>query len=196
MGDLALSGDISGEVLLYDIDFEAAKRNETIGNSLESSFSYKAVETLREALVGADFTIISIMPGTLDDMASDVHTPEKYGIYQSVGDTTGPGGLFRALRALPLFEAFGRAVKEYCPESWVINYTNPMSLCVRTLYKVFPGIKAFGCCHEVFKTQETLGRLAAERFGASSIPRRDVKMTVMGLNHFTWVTEASWKAAT
>ncbi len=193
MGDLALSGDLSGEVMLYDVDFEAAKKNERIGNSLNSSFSYKAAETLREALSGADFTIISITPGTLDDMASDVHAPEKYGIYQSVGDTTGPGGLFRALRAVPMFEAFALAIKEYCPGSWVINYTNPMSLCVRTLYKVFPGIKAFGCCHEVFKTQETLARLAAERFGTDAIPRREVKMTVTGLNHFTWVTEASWK---
>jgi alpha-galactosidase len=79
------------------------------------------------------------------------------------------------------------------PESWVINYTI-LTLCVRTLYRVFPGIRAFGCCHEVFKTQETLGTLAAKKFGVASVPRREVKTTVVGLNHFTWVTEASWKS--
>jgi alpha-galactosidase len=194
MSDLARAGDIAGTVYLYDINYDAAKRNEKIGNSLNSAFTYKAAETLREALTGADFTIISVIPGTFDEMESDVHTPEKYGIWQSVGDTTGPGGYIRALRTLPMFEAFARAIKEYCPETWVINYTNPMTMCVRALYKAFPEIKAFGCCHEVFKTQETLGQLAAKKYGMESIPRHDVKMTVVGLNHFTWVTEAHWKS--
>ena len=61
--------------------------------------------------------------------------PEKYGIWQPVGDTTGPGGLLRALRTLPMFEKIAAAIKEYCPNAWVINYTNPMSLCVKALYK-------------------------------------------------------------
>lgn len=89
MSDLGQAEDISGQVALYDIDFEAAKRNEIIGNKTrdaegcKSVWDYKAVETIGEALTGADFVIISIMPATLDEMASDVHTPEKYGIYQS-----------------------------------------------------------------------------------------------------------------
>ena len=100
--------------------------------------------------------MISIMPGTFDEMESDVHAPEKFGIYQSVGDTTGPGAVMRALRTIPMFEEFAAAIREYCPQAWVINYTNPMTVCVKTLYRVFPKIKAFGCCHEVFGTQKLL----------------------------------------
>ena len=96
MSDLATASDMSGQVELYDIDFEAAKANETIGNKYNklsgtsSEWNYKAVKTIGEALTGADFVIISILPGTFDEMESDVHAPEEYGIYQSVGDTTVP----------------------------------------------------------------------------------------------------------
>ena len=164
MSDLAAADDMSGSVYLYDIDLEAAKRNEVIGNKVKelkdckSPWDYKAVETIGEALQGADFVVISIIPGTFDEMESDVHAPEKYGIYQSVGDTTGPGGLIRALRVVPMFEEIAGAIKEYCPEAWVINYTNPMTVCVKTLYRTFPEIKAFGCCHEVFGTQRCAER--------------------------------------
>lgn len=79
-------------------------------------------------------------------MESDVHYPEKYGIYQSVGDTVGPGGIVRALHTIPLYVKFAEAIKAYAPNAWVINYTNPMTLCTRTLYEVFPEIKAIGCC--------------------------------------------------
>jgi len=99
MADLALEESFSGEVRLYDINFEAAKTNEIIGNRIseqkyaKSKWRYRAVKEIGEALDGADFVIISILPGTLDEMEVDVHLPEKYGIYQAVGDTPGPGVL-------------------------------------------------------------------------------------------------------
>ena len=126
-------------------------------------------------------------------MESDVHTPEKYGIYQSVGDTSGPGGIIRALRTLPMFEEFANAIKKYCPDAWVINYTNPMSLCVGQLYRTFPQIKAFGCCHEVFGTQKFLTNVISENLGINDIPREEIKVNVVGVNHFTWLTEAKYK---
>jgi len=198
MADLAKEKDMSGEVVLYDIDLQAAKNNETIGNSIHithpeaDNFTYRAVETLPEALTGADFVIISILPGTFDEMHSDVHTPEKYGIYQSVGDTVGPGGLVRALRTIPMYEVIAEAIRDNCPDAWVINYTNPMSVCVRTLYRVFPQIKAFGCCHEVFGTQQFLANILKDK-GYGEIPRQDIKVNVLGINHFTWLTSARYK---
>ena len=75
-------------------------------------------------------------------MYHDVHHAEKYGIYQPVGDTVGVGGYSRALRTLGTYKYFALKIKENCPNAWVINYTNPMSLCVKTLYKTFPEIKA------------------------------------------------------
>ena len=199
MSDLAAAQDMNGSVFLYDIDREAAARNECIGNKMKdlkecrSAWNYKAVETMKEALTGADFVVISIMPGTFNEMESDVHAPEKFGIYQSVGDTTGPGGLMRALRTIPMFEEFAAAIRKYCPQAWVINYTNPMTVCVKTLYRVFPKIKAFGCCHEVFGTQKLLGLALEDIKGIQGAQREDIRVNVVGINHFTWLTAAQYK---
>ena len=220
MRDLLIEQNLSGEVALYDIDYEAAKRNEEIGNKIEriavyyddstwdpvtghmdedpnavrlpSNWKYKAEKTLDAALKGADFVIISILPGTFDEMESDVHTPEKYGIYQPVGDSIGPGGIIRALRTVPMYEVIGKAIKDNCPDAWVINYTNPMTVCVRTLYKVFPEIKAFGCCHEVFGTQKLLTRALEEIEGIKNVSRDEIITNVVGVNHFTWLTKANY----
>ena len=199
MSDLISAEDISGTVALYDIDKEAALANEKIGNGYNdmpearTRWDYKAVDTAKEALEGADFVVISILPGTFDEMESDVHEPEKYGIYQSVGDTAGPGGIVRAMRTVPMFEEIAENIKAYAPNAWVINYTNPMTLCVKTLYRVFPGIKAFGCCHEVFGTQKFLAKAVEETFGVSDVARTEIKVNPVGVNHFTWITEAKWR---
>ena len=198
MSDLAVCEDMSGSVYLYDIDLEAAEHNEVIGNKFNDAegavarWNYFAAKTPKEALTGADFIIISILPGTFDEMESDVHAPEKYGIYQPVGDTSGPGGLIRAMRTVPMYEEIAEYIKEYAPEAWVINYTNPMTLCVKTLYRVFPEIKAFGCCHEVFGTQEFLAKMVAEELG-EKVKRSEIKVNPVSVNHFTWLTEARYK---
>lgn len=196
MSDLASQDIIEGTVRLYDIDRAAAEANEIIGNKAryaegaKSAWEYKAVSSLKEALTGADFVVLSILPGTFDEMESDVHAPEKYGIYQSVGDTAGPGGLVRALRTIPMYVEIADAIKEFSPEAWVINYTNPMTLCVQTLYEVFPQIKAFGCCHEVFSTQELLCQALREIRGIEGLRRDDININVHGINHFTWLSSA------
>lgn len=198
MSDLATAGDMSGDVYLYDIDFEAAKANEIIGNKFNtaegavSEWNYKAVETIGEALTGANFVVISILPGTFDEMESDVHAPEKYGIYQSVGDTTGPGGIVRAMRTIPMYEEIAENIKKYSPDAWVISYTNPMTLCIKTLYRVFPEIKAFGCCHEVFGTQKFLASILEEEMGIKA-KREDIKVNPVSVNHFTWLTSATYR---
>lgn len=199
MGDLSMEESMSGTVRLYDINLEAAKNNETIGNNLtkkestKGNWKYETSASLKEALTGADFVVISILPGTFDEMRSDVHAPEKYGIYQPVGDTTGPGGLIRALRTIPMFVEIGNAIKEFSPDAWVINYTNPMALCVRTLYHVFPQIKAFGCCHEVFGVQHLLASMCEEMLDIDKVERNDIHVNILGINHFTWFDKASYK---
>jgi alpha-galactosidase len=199
MTDLSIDDQLGGNIILYDIDHEASRNNEIIGNSLledpnrKGIWHYKAANSLQEALTGADFVIISIMPGTFEEMRSDVHAPEKFGIYQPVGDTAGPGGMMRALRTIPMFSRIAEAIKEYAPKAWVINYTNPMSLCVKTLYQVFPEIKAFGCCHEVFGTQKLLAAMTEEMLGINGIRREEINVNVLGINHFTWFDRASYK---
>ena len=199
MSDLASEPHMAGTVRLYDIDHQSALSNEIIGNLYNShpdsvgQWHYKASESIAEALSDADFVIISILPGDFSAMASDVHTPESWQIYQSVGDTTGPGGLVRALRTVPMLESIGRAIRANAPTAWVINYTNPMAVCMRTLYRIFPEIKAFGCCHEVFGTQELLADLLETEEGLAGLPREEIHVNVLGINHFTWLDNASWK---
>ena len=199
MTDLAMEEAISGTIRLYDIDREAAKANEIIGNRLRQradavgKWDYRTADTLKEALTGADFVVISILPKTFDEMEVDVHMPERLGIYQSVGDTAGPGGIIRSMRTIPVFAEFAEAIRKYCADAWVINYTNPMSLCVKVLYHVFPQIKAFGCCHEVFGTQKVLAGIAERELGIKGIRREDIHINVLGINHFTWFDYASYK---
>ncbi len=199
MTDLALEGSLSGTIRLYDIDSEAARKNEIIGNSISArkeavgKWKYTVSDSLEAALTGADFVVISILPGTFDEMEVDVHMPERLGIYQSVGDTAGPGGIIRALRTIPMFVEIAEAIKKYAPDAWVINYTNPMSLCVKTLYHIFPQIKAFGCCHEVFGTEQVLaGIIEHEGYADGRIDRHEIHVNVLGINHFTWFDYASW----
>ena len=109
MTDLAMEPQLSGTIRLYDIDPTAAHNNEIIGNAVSArdeavgKWQYVVSGSLQEALTGADFVVISILPGTFDEMQSDVHLPERHGIWQSVGDTAGPGGLVRGLRTIPMF---------------------------------------------------------------------------------------------
>lgn len=178
MSDLALEERLSGTVYLYDIDLEAARSNAKIGNMIKnhpdnkSDWDYIAVSDIQSALEGADFVVLSIQPGTFDEMHSDVHAPEEYGIYQTVGDTVGPGGVLRAMRTIPIYKDFAEKIKTFCPDAWVINYTNPMTICTKTLYEVFPEIKAFGCCHEVFGIQEFIANVYNEKNGRQSTKTR------------------------
>ena len=199
MMDLAMDADICGTVRLYDIDRPAAERNRTIGSMISahpdavSRWGYEVSDSLKDALTGADFVVISILPGTFEEMRSDVHLPERLGVWQPVGDTVGAGGFMRAMRTIPMYVTIAEAIRDYAPDAWVINYTNPMSLCLRTLYHVYPGIKAFGCCHEVFGTQKLLCSMLKTEAGIDGVKRQDLYTTVTGINHFTWLTRASYR---
>lgn len=198
MNDLALEETISGSVVLYDINKEAAEDNAVIGNKISASekakskWEYVVVDDLEEALTDSDFVVLSILPNSFKEMSAEVHMPESLGIYQSVGDTAGFGGYMRAMRTAPIYIGFANAIKKCCPNAWVINYTNPMTLCTRILYEYFPEIKLFGCCHEVFGAQKVLAKAYAEVTGNPEPDRKDIKTAVTGINHFTWVTQASY----
>lgn len=198
MKDLAMEESLCGTVALYDIDIQAARDNAVIGSMIsakqevKSKWEYVVSETLEDALIGADFVILSILPQTFREMHAEVHKPEKIGIYQSVGDTAGIGGYMRAMRTAPMYIKFAEAIKKYAPNAWVINYTNPMTLCTRVLYEYFPEIKLFGCCHEVFGTQMMLAEMYAKVTGNQKPTRQEIKTDVAGINHFTWITKATY----
>jgi len=201
MIDLALCPDLTGEVALYDIDIDSARLNEQLGNwihtsdhpSVVSQWHYTAVPTLRETLHEADFVILSIQPGSLELMRDEIALAEEYGLFYPVGDTTGAPGLIRGLRSASIYKGFARALAEYCPNAWIINYTNPMSICTRTLTRVAPKLKVFGCCHEVFWVQDMLARVASQYLNIEPPSRADIQVNVLGINHFTWIDRATYQ---
>jgi len=197
--ELALTPRIKGRIDLYDLNYEAAERNVAVADRIYgrpeavTRFTVRAVRRLADALKGADFVVLSIEPGPTEMRFADIVIPERHGIFQPVGDTTGPGGIARALRAVPTYHQFGQAIAEHCPKAWVINYTNPMTLCTAALYAADPAIKAFGCCHEVFHTQHDLARFVAKWFGVPKPSRQAINLDIAGVNHFTWTTAATWE---
>jgi alpha-galactosidase len=199
MIDLARCPDLTGEVALYDIDLDSARLNEQLGNWIQgqpgvvSHWPYQAVSSLQAALQNADFVIISIQPGSLELMAEEVALAEEYGLFFPVGDSTGAPGLIRGLRSAAIYKDFAEALAAICPKAWIINYTNPMSICTRTLTRVAPGLNVFGCCHEVFSTQRMLARVAAQYLGIEAPPRDKIQVNVLGINHFTWVDRAMYQ---
>lgn len=199
MLDLAQSPHLRGRIDLYDIDHASAQKNAGIGNGIfqrpdaTARFAVRAVRRLADALKGADFVVISIEPGPVELRYADLQIPLAHGVLQPVGDTTGPGGILRALRSIGTFTAFGEDIATHCPKAWVINYTNPMTLCTAALFAGFPQIRAFGCCHEVFGTQHRLATLVAGWFGVSVPARDEIKLEIAGVNHFTWASAATWE---
>jgi alpha-galactosidase len=199
MIDLALCPDLTGEVALYDIDMDSALLNEQLGNWMEgqpgavSHWHYKVTQTLKDALQKADFVIISIQPGPLQLMEKEITLAEEYGLFFPVGDSTGAPGLIRGLRSASIYKGFAEALATFCPNAWVINYTNPMSVCTRTLTRVAPELKAFGCCHEVFGTQEMLARIAGQYLNIEPPARNEIQVNVLGINHFTWMDRVNYQ---
>jgi galacturan 1,4-alpha-galacturonidase len=199
MTDLALEAGLEGELRLYDLDPSASKHNETLGRAIFSRpdaagrFEVRAVGQAVEALRGADFVVMSIEPGPMEARVGDLVVPARHGILQTVGDTTGPGGLLRALRAVPVMMDYGRLIMETCPEAWVINYTNPMTLCTAALHAGGPGIRAHGCCHEVFSTLSRIADIVAAAEGVAKPSRHEIELEFAGVNHFTLATGAKWR---
>jgi alpha-galactosidase len=129
--------------------------------------------------------IVTITTGGLEAMRHDLDIPRKYGIYQSVGDTVGPGGLSRALRNIPVMVEIARTVERVCPDAWLLNLTNPMTTLTRAVAKT-TGLKVIGLCHELFGVRATI----KEMFGATN---DDIQMRVAGVNHLIWLLDLKIK---
>lgn len=198
MNDLAQTDAFGGTVALYDVDYESARRNERLGEHVQSledaigDWEYVAVETLTEALDDADFVVCSTQDPPAETFKHDLDIPKEYGVYQSVGDTVGPGGAFRTLRSVPQYREVAAGVREHCPDAWVFNFTNPMTTVTRTLYEEYPDINAIGICHEIYGVQGHFAWMVEEYLDEDA-SWDEIDLTVTGINHFTWVTEARWQ---
>ena len=185
LGDLALTRDLEGTIVLHDInpaslaDIQAYARKLMAATGAE--FSIETTTDLARSLEGAEFVVVTITTGGLDAMRLDLEIPERYGIYQSVGDTVGPGGLSRALRNVPVMVQLGQAMERVCPDAWMLNLTNPLTVLTRAV-GLTSRIKVMGLCHELFGVRGALIRM----FGGTP---DDFQWRVAGINHLIWLLD-------
>ena len=138
----------------------------------------------RRALDGADYVIVAWQVGGINAYKHDVEIPRRYGIDQCVGDTLGPGGVFRSLRSIPAYLEICDTMKEVCPDALLLNYANPVS--INTLSVQRAGIKGIGLCHSVQGTSNLLARHLG-------IPPAELDFKCFGVNHQAWFTELRHK---
>ncbi len=132
----------------------------------------------REALKDADYVIAMLQVGGVDAFQLDCEIPMKHGVDQCIGDTLGPGGLFRALRTIPVMMDLARDMEELCPNAYLLNYVNPMASVCWAMGKV-PGLKYVGLCHGV---QTTLDLIS----GYVGVPKTEIDYLAAGINHMGW----------
>jgi len=209
--DLMLHEHLRGSTLmLYDIDPKPlqalSKLLRKIAKAAGTGFKVKATTDPEEAFSGADYGILSITTGGYDMMEHDLEIPARYGIFQTVGDTVGPGGLVRALRNVPVIIEIGRMMEKHCPDAWLLNLSNPMTVLTRAFLRE-TSIKTVGLCHELFGTMELLleifgledqdnlapeSLMGVERMLDASgehLWQREMQVEVGGINHCIWMTK-------
>ncbi|TCC34787.1 alpha-glucosidase/alpha-galactosidase [Kribbella sindirgiensis] len=133
----------------------------------------------RAALDGADFVINIVQVGMNAATHADFEIPARYGIRQTIGDTLGVGGVFRALRTFPVLRGLAQDIADMCPDAWLLNYTNPMVMNVWYL-KALGVRNVVGLCHSVYWTMQGLSELVG-------VPYDDVTYLAAGVNHQSWV---------
>ncbi len=146
----------------------------------ENNFPTRITATLdrKEALKDADYVINMIQVGGVDAFQKDYEIPMKYGVDQCIGDTMGPGGIFRALRTIPIVIDIAHDMEELCPKALLLNYTNPMAMVCWALGEA-TNINFIGLCHGVQTTLDLISRYVG-------VSKEDIDYLCAGINHMDW----------
>ena len=192
LGDAMLTSSLQdAEIALYDIDETRLKESElmlkTINkNSNQNRAKIQSFSDRKEALKDANFVINAIQVGGYKpSTVIDFEIPKKYGLQQTIGDTTGIGGIFRGLRTLPVMFDIAKEMEEVCPDAWLLNYTNPMAILTMGMLKATK-IKTVGLCHSV---QVCVPELF-EHLGIKDQYNLDeFQWKIAGINHMAWLLE-------
>lgn len=189
MDILMIEGLDGGTIALVDIDerrLELARRLVLkIVEMTGKSWRVIASTDRREVIGGSRFIINQIEVGGLDTVRYEYEIPLKYGVNQCIGDTLGPGGLFKTLRTLPSWIEIVRDVEELCPDGMILNYTNPMSA-VTLLTSRITELPVVGLCHSIQNSSAQLAEYAG-------IPYEELHWRAGGINHMSWFVELSHK---
>lgn len=187
------------EIALYDIDATRLEDSEIILKEINKNvnenrakiYTYLGVENRKEALSNATFVINAIQVGGYDPCTiTDFEIPKKYGLRQTIADTLGIGGIMRALRTIPVLEEFARDMEEVCPNTYFLNYTNPMAMLTGYMQR-YTKIKTVGLCHSVqVCTTHLLNSLGL------SDKLEGHTSTIAGINHMGWLLDIKDKNRT
>src|SRR5690349_441256 len=185
MGDILSFPELKAvRVVLHDIDAERLETAEAITRATAAAADAHPdiVASLdrRRALEGADYVINVIQVGMHDATVRDFEIPERYGLHQTIADTLGIGGIFRALRTIPVLQGIAADMAEVCPDAWLLNYTNPMAMNCWAVYEGTPVQRVVGLCHSVQNTTRTMAELAG-------VPFDEVTFRGGGVNHQAWI---------
>ncbi|WP_297163600.1 alpha-galactosidase [Thermogemmatispora sp.] len=186
---LLCEGLEEGTFALVDVDARRLELAQRIAEKLiERSGKRWRVEASterRKVMADSDFLINTIEVAGLDYVRQDYEIPLKYGIDQCIGDTIGPGGIFKALRTGPAWLAILRDAEELCPRAWVLNYTNPLSALTLAALRG-TRLRTVGLCHSVQWTSRQLAHYL-------EVPYEELEWRCAGINHLAWFTELRWR---
>lgn len=189
---LLIPGAERGEFRLVDIDQERLHTMEqVVGKLIEDcgrseGWSVRATTDRRSVLKDTTYAVCCVEVSGVDCVAWDNDIPLKYGIDQCIGDTIGPGGLFKALRTVPVFLDILRDMRELCPGAIMLNYTNPMNMMVLAAGRAVPEVPVVGLCHSVQGTSHLLAKYA-------EVPYEELEWECAGINHLAWFTKLKHK---
>lgn len=187
LGDCMLTPALKdSHIALYDIDMQRLKDSENMLNNINHNHGGHAKITAytdrKKALEGADYVVNAIQVGGYEPCTvTDFEIPKKYGLRQTIADTLGIGGIFRALRTIPVMLDFAKDMEEVCPDAWFLNYTNPMAILTGAMLKA-TGIKTVGLCHSV----QVCASHLLEGLGMS---KENIQWKIAGINHMAWLLE-------
>lgn len=166
-------------IRLMDVDGERVDRGRRIVQTqidrCGAAATVEATTDRRAALRDADVVVITIMVGGFDRYRSDTEIPQRHGVLPTVGDTIGPGAVFRLIRTEPVLAGLVEDIRDLCPQAWVLNYTNPMAMCTAALLAA-GHTRTVGLCHSIQGMYRTIA-------GWLGIPADEVRYTAGGINH-------------
>jgi alpha-galactosidase len=182
---LNIDGIDGGEFALVDVDPDRLKiAHQLVEKVIElkgKSFKVTSSVNRREVIGGSRFVINQIEVAGLKTVKNDFEIPLKYGVKQCIGDTMGPGGLFKILRTVPAWLEIVRDVEDLCPDATILNYTNPMSAVTLSTVKT-SSLPVVGLCHSIQNTSRQLTEYL-------ELPYEELQWKAGGINHMSWFVE-------
>jgi len=188
-----------GTLALVDTDEERLRKMVTLARMVAAeagvALAVEGSTDRKDVLPGADFVVLSFADSTVKYRGIDCAISEKYGIRMCSGDTIGPGGIFRAMRELPVIMACAQDIESLCPDAWVINYINPSTVHGMALARYAPKLKSFALCDSHHMPHKKIhyairAGIVADAAGYTEEIDRKFDFRIAGVNHFTWLLKA------